>query len=87
MTESFAIRKWFLWILKSKNSWRLQEKFSKIWGSLFDFAGRQAQIAELEEQVAAPGFWDKPDEAQQVMQKITGVRSKMDQFNAVQTLV
>ncbi|MBQ3508589.1 MAG: peptide chain release factor 2 [Peptococcaceae bacterium] len=52
-----------------------------------DFAGRQAQIAELEEVVAQPGFWDKPDEAQQIMQKITGLRSKMDQFNAVQTLV
>ena len=52
-----------------------------------DFAGREAQIAELEEIVAQPGFWDKPDEAQQIMQKITGLRSKMDQFNAVQTLV
>ena len=52
-----------------------------------DFAGREAQIAELEEIVAQPGFWDKPDEAQQIMQKINGLRSKMDQFNAVQTLV
>ena len=32
-----------------------------------DFAGREAQIAELEEIVAQPGFWDKPDEAQQIM--------------------
>ena len=52
-----------------------------------DFAGREAQIAELEEIVAQPGFWDKPDEAQQIMQKITGLRSKMEQFNTVQTLV
>ncbi len=52
-----------------------------------DFAGREAQIAELEEVVAQPGFWDKPDEAQQVMQKINGLRSKIEQFNAVQTLV
>ncbi|MGM9525961.1 MAG: peptide chain release factor 2 [Peptococcaceae bacterium] len=52
-----------------------------------DFAGREAQIAELEQQVAEPGFWDQPDEAQQVMQKITGLRSKIEQFNSVKTLV
>lgn len=78
---------WFLWILKLKNSWKQPEKFSKIWGSLFDFAGREAQIAELEQQVAEPNFWDNPDEAQQVMQKITGLRSKIEQFNGVKTLV
>ena len=37
--------------------------------------------------MAAPGFWDKPDEAQQIMQRITGLRSKMDQFNSVKGLV
>ena len=78
---------WFLWILKSKNSWKQLEKFSKIWGNLFDFADREAQIAELEQQVAEPGFWDTPDEAQQVMQKITSLRSKIDQFNSVKVLV
>lgn len=62
-------------------------KITKIWGSLFDFAGREAQIAELEQQVAEPNFWDNPDEAQQVIQKITGLRSKIEQFNGVKTLV
>ena len=37
--------------------------------------------------MAQPGFWDKPDEAQQVMQKINGLRSKMEQFSSVQTLL
>ena len=37
--------------------------------------------------MAEPGFWDTPDEAQQVMQKITSLRSKIDQFNSVKVLV
>ena len=37
--------------------------------------------------MAEPDFWDTPDEAQQVMQKITGLRSKIEQFNGVKTLV
>ena len=41
----------------------------------------------MEQQVAEPNFWDNPDEAQQVMQKITSLRSKIEQFNGVKTLV
>ena len=69
------------WILNWKNNWKKHEKSLKIWGSLFDFADREAQIAELEVKVAEPDFWDKPEEAQQIMQKITALRSKIDRFN------
>lgn len=37
--------------------------------------------------MAKPGFWDTPDEAQQVMQQITALRSKIDKFNGLKTML
>lgn len=37
--------------------------------------------------MAEPGFWDTPDEAQQVMQQITALRSKIDKFNGLKTML
>ncbi len=43
-------------------------------GGIFDLARKQSDIDKLEQQVAAPNFWDNPDEAQQVMRQLTQVR-------------
>lgn len=37
--------------------------------------------------MAEPDFWDKPEEAQQIMQKITVLRSKIDRFNELKTML
>ena len=37
--------------------------------------------------MAEPGFWDDPEAAQQIMQKITALRSKIDKFNELKTMV
>ena len=37
--------------------------------------------------MADPGFWDDPEAAQQIMQKITALRSKIDKFNELKTMV
>ncbi len=37
--------------------------------------------------MAEPDFWDKPEEAQQIMQKITALRSKIDRFNELKTML
>lgn len=41
----------------------------------------------MEKQVAEPNFWDNPEAAQQIMQQITGLRSKIDKFNGLKTMV
>lgn len=37
--------------------------------------------------MAEPGFWDDPEAAQQIMQQITALRSKIDKFNELKTMV
>lgn len=41
----------------------------------------------MERQIAEPNFWDNPEQAQQVMQKMTALRSKIDKFNELKTMV
>ena len=41
----------------------------------------------MEQQVAEPDFWDNPEAAQQIMQQITALRSKIDKFNELKTMV
>ena len=36
-------------------------------GTLFDVAGKQKQLDELNARMAAPGFWDNPEKAQQLI--------------------
>ncbi len=45
--------------------------------SVFDAAGKQRRIAGLEEQSAAPGFWDDPERAQAVMKDLAAIREEI----------
>src|SRR5260370_714599 len=40
---------------------------SPSYGTLFDVAGKQQQLDDLNARMAAPGFWDNPDKAQQLI--------------------
>lgn len=43
----------------------------------------KAQIDALEQQMAAPGFWDDPDAAQKVLQKLKGLRGIVEAPDAL----
>jgi len=40
----------------------------------------QAQIEDLEQQAAQPNFWDEPETAQQTLQKLNDLKTKLDQY-------
>ena len=49
-------------------------------GCVFDLAEKRRQIGELEALSVEPGFWDSPQKAQRAMQKITVLRSAVDDW-------
>lgn len=49
-----------------------------ISGGIFDVVKKQAQIETLEGKMAAPGFWDKPDEAQKVATEVTRLKETVN---------
>jgi peptide chain release factor 2 len=44
----------------------------------------KAKIADLEAKMAAPGFWDEPDEAQRVVQRLKGLKRIVDAPESLQ---
>ncbi|MCE5286483.1 MAG: peptide chain release factor 2 [Pelosinus sp.] len=56
----------------------IEKKLEEMRASL-DVAAKKEQIAQLENQMAAPGFWDTPDEAQQVMQQLAAVKDSVEE--------
>ncbi|NLY50892.1 MAG: peptide chain release factor 2 [Firmicutes bacterium] len=50
------------------------------WGHLFDVASKEARIKELEEQIAQPGFWDDPSQAEKVMPELTSLKDKVHRY-------
>src|SRR4051794_5372120 len=46
--------------------------------SVFDLAGKEATITELSAQSSAEGFWDDPQHAQRVMQRMTGLQTQVN---------
>ncbi|WP_177173464.1 peptide chain release factor 2 [Propionispora vibrioides] len=62
----------------------LGKKLDEMRASL-DVAGKQDRIAELENQISAPGFWDTPEKAQTVMQQLTGLKDSVGQYENLQS--
>jgi peptide chain release factor 2 len=54
---------------------------------VFDVAGIETQAASLEEQSSAPGFWDDPQSAQDVMKRLASLRSRSDTWRGLETKV
>ncbi|MFY9173805.1 MAG: peptide chain release factor 2 [Peptococcia bacterium] len=55
-------------------------RISELRGSL-DLEGKKAQIEDLEKKMAEPGFWDDPEAAQKIGQKVTALKDKLVSFN------
>jgi peptide chain release factor 2 len=50
--------------------------------TVFDLGNKLAEIALLEEDMAAPGFWDQPDKAQAIVQKLKTAKSAIEPVRA-----
>jgi len=46
-----------------------------LFGTLFDIPSQQKQLSELENKLAAAGFWDDPESAQEVVQRLKEIKS------------
>ncbi|NLY30830.1 MAG: peptide chain release factor 2 [Firmicutes bacterium] len=44
------------------------------WGLIFDVANREKQVSEYEADMAEPGFWDDPEAAQKIIDKLNAVK-------------
>ena len=52
-------------------------------GGVFDIAGKTVRIAELDQRIQQSDFWDDPQSAQKVMQEASGLRDKVDVWEAI----
>ncbi len=51
--------------------------------SVFDYAGKNRRVAELDERSRAEGFWNDPDAAQRVMKEVADLRDETGAMDAV----
>ncbi len=52
-------------------------------GGVFDIPGKSERIKELEARVQQPDFWDDPQSAQKVMQEMSSLREKVEDWDAI----
>lgn len=62
-------------------------KNSLIYWSVFDFAGKEAQLLDLDKQIAEPDFWNDPQAAQRVSKQAAGLRNELDDWRGLRTRV
>ncbi|WP_407942205.1 peptide chain release factor 2 [Microaerobacter geothermalis] len=60
----------------------MAKKLADIRGSL-DIEGKQKKVAELEEKMAAPDFWDDNEKAQQVISEVNGLKDMVEKINGL----
>ena len=53
----------------------------------FDLANDEARVAELEQQSAAPGFWDDAEAARNAMQEAASARERIETWRGLETRV
>jgi peptide chain release factor 2 len=53
----------------------------------FDLATDEARLAELEQQSAAPAFWDDPEAARDIMQQAATLRSRIETWRGLEQRV
>lgn len=63
-----------------------------LWGhssltywSVFDFAEKENQLADLEKQIAEPDFWNDPQSAQRVSKLAAGLRLEVEDWGGLRT--
>ena len=64
----------------------MQEKISDFRGAL-DVEAKEAKLAEYDEIMQAPGFWDDQRGAQEVINAMNGIKSKVERFYEFETQV
>ncbi len=62
----------------------MQRKSLTKWGLLFDIAGKEEKIAELEYKMGEPTFWDNPDKAQVTTQELNEVKDSVVKYQGMQ---
>jgi len=55
----------------------------KISEVIFDLAGKQKRLAEIEHLLAGKGFWDQPEKSTAILKERTRLSSKIDTFTAL----
>jgi peptide chain release factor 2 len=58
---------------------------SPSFGTVFDLPGKEAQRRRLEERMAAPGFWDHAEQAQQVIQQLKPLAALLKPYTELTT--
>ena len=52
-------------------------------GGVFDIPGKSTRIKDLDTRIQQPDFWDDPQSAQKVMQELSGLREKVEDWDAI----
>lgn len=68
-----------LWICRPYNTG------SRPFGGIFDIAGKEARLSELERQINDPRLWDDPAHARKVSQESARLRKVVDGFKRLQS--
>ena len=50
------------------------------------YASLCEQVAKLEAQAAAPGFWDDIENSQAILQKTSKIKGKIEEYDRIKTL-
>ena len=53
------------------------------WGGFFDIEQRRIDLQNEEEKTQVPGFWDNPDKAREQLRRVAGIKSWIDEYDAV----
>src|SRR5690349_5471140 len=64
--------------------WRVFTAASPPCWCVFDAAGKQARLSELDKQAAAPDLWSDQAAAQQVMRELAALREELEPWQSVE---
>ena len=71
------------WFRKSNASWANARSASRTSGGFFDVDRLRGELGQLEERLAAPGFWDSPSQAQGVVAVLKGTKQTIEEWEAL----
>jgi peptide chain release factor 2 len=53
------------------------------YGVIFDVTAKEGEVHALEEKMAAPGFWDRPTEARELLRNLRALKSLLSKYREV----
>lgn len=65
-------------LLKSAKTSLISRPSSKRSGGIFDLEARETEIARLNQEMTRPDFWDKPQESQDIIEKLKTLKKMVD---------